>query len=65
MILCGIDIGGTKCALSIGNADDNGNIEILYKEKFATLAPCETLKKFGDILQAFPSYKDVCAIGIS
>ena len=45
MLLCGIDIGGTKCAISIGKADENGNIEILYKEKFETLPPCETLQK--------------------
>lgn len=65
MILCGIDIGGTKCALSIGKADENGNIEILYKEKFETLPPNETLKKFGDILEnQLETYK-VEAIGIS
>ena len=65
MLLCGIDIGGTKCALSIGNADDKGNIEILYKEKFATLAPCETLEKFGDILDEQMKKYKAEAIGIS
>ena len=65
MLLCGIDIGGTKCALSIGSADADGNIEILYKEKFSTLPPCETLQKFGDILdEQMKTYK-VQAIGIS
>lgn len=65
MLLCGIDIGGTKCALSIGHADDKGNIEILYKEKFATLPPCETLSKFGDILHEQMKTYEVEAIGIS
>lgn len=65
MILCGIDIGGTKCAISIGKADENGNIEILYKEKFETLPPCETLQKFGDLLENQLEIYKVEAIGIS
>lgn len=65
MLLCGIDIGGTKCALSIGKADDKGNIEILYKEKFATLPPYETLSKFGDILEGQMKTYKIDGIGIS
>lgn len=65
MLLCGIDIGGTKCALSIGNADGKGNVEILYKEKFATLTPFETLEKFAEILENQIKDKTVDAIGIS
>ena len=65
MLLCGIDIGGTKCALSIGNADDSGNVEILYKEKFATLPPYETLGKFAEILENQIKDKTIDAIGIS
>lgn len=33
--LAGIDIGGTKCAVSIGR-QENGTVEICYKEKFPT-----------------------------
>lgn len=51
MLLCGIDIGGTKCALSLGNADENGNIEITFKEKFDTMTPDETLGQFSRILE--------------
>ena len=65
MLLCGIDIGGTKCALSIGNADANGNVEILYKEKFETLPPTQTLEKFSEILENCIKDKTVDAIGIS
>ncbi len=65
MLLCGIDIGGTKCALSIGKADDKGNIEILYKEKFETLPPYETLQKYSDLLSVQLRTYKVEAIGIS
>ncbi|HZG86326.1 ROK family protein [Paenibacillus sp.] len=36
MILAGIDIGGTKCAVSLGRAG-NGHITLLSKKKFKTL----------------------------
>ena len=31
MKLIGIDIGGTKCAVSLGCADGQGNVQVLYK----------------------------------
>ena len=31
MNLIGIDIGGTKCAVSLGTSDGNGNVQVLYK----------------------------------
>ena len=65
MLLCGMDIGGTKCALSLGNADDKGNVEITFKEKFATLPPYETLEKFAEILESQGIKKKPDAIGIS
>ena len=65
MYLAGIDIGGTKCALSIGKADSNGNVEILYKEKFATLSPYESLEKFAEILENQMTENKIEAIGIS
>ena len=33
--LVGLDIGGTKCAVTLG-AEKDGEIEILTKKKFAT-----------------------------
>lgn len=66
--LAGIDIGGTKCAVTIGRADGK-SIEILYKEKFATpKEPGETVAQLTATLkrmvdehpQAVPA-----AVGIS
>lgn len=34
-ILAGADIGGTKCAVSVGG-EENGELKILFKEKFPT-----------------------------
>ena len=31
MNLIGIDIGGTKCAVSLGCSDGNGTVQILHK----------------------------------
>ena len=65
MLFCGIDIGGTKCAVSLGQMKDDGDFEILEKEKFATLAPYETLDKFAEILQRLLNGRKLNAIGIS
>lgn len=65
MLFCGIDIGGTKCALSLGEIKDDGDFEILEKEKFPTLAPYETLEKFAQILERLIDGRQLCAIGIS
>ena len=37
MIFAGIDIGGTKCAACIGKETENGELQILSKEKFDTI----------------------------
>ena len=65
MLFCGIDIGGTKCAVSLGQMKDDGDFEILEKEKFATLSPYETLDKFAEILQRLLNGRKLNAIGIS
>ena len=65
MLFCGIDIGGTKCAVSLGQMKDDGDFEILEKEKFATLSPYETLDKFAEILQRLLNGRNLNAIGIS
>lgn len=57
-MLCGIDIGGTKCAVIKG--DSNGNI--IKKIKFKTTDLNETL---NNILKAAEEIKDFDAIGIS
>ena len=49
--LAGIDIGGTKCAVTVGKETGTG-IEILYKEKFPTPdAPEEAVEKLVSVLR--------------
>lgn len=49
--LAGIDIGGTKCAVTIGR-EDGSEIRILYKEKFPTpKEPKEAVQKLVDVLR--------------
>ena len=66
--LAGIDIGGTKCAVSIGRQEKD-QVEILWKEKFPTPKdPEKAVEKLVDVLEelvrahpeAFPA-----AVGIS
>lgn len=66
--LAGIDIGGTKCAVTIGKEEEK-NISILYKEKFPTpKTPEEAMKKLVDTLrqmcEAHPEVS-LAAVGIS
>lgn len=66
--IAGIDIGGTKCAVSIGRLQDE-EIEILYKEKFPTPArPEEAVWALTDTLKRMlKAHREVelAAIGIS
>lgn len=49
--LAGIDIGGTKCAVSIGR-QEGGSVEICYKEKFPTPSdPHEAVAKLVETLE--------------
>lgn len=66
--LAGIDIGGTKCAVTIGKAEGE-NIEVLYKEKFPTpKEPLDAVAKLVDTLkgmvEAHPEVT-LSAIGVS
>ena len=63
----GIDIGGTKCAVSIGKAND-GNVEILAKKKITTPKdPKEAVSAMVGILKELVDDTGVTlnAIGIS
>lgn len=66
--LAGIDIGGTKCAVSIGKQEKD-HITILWKVKFPTPdSPEEALKKMGDALaELLSQHPEVAldAVGIS
>lgn len=67
--LAGIDIGGTKCAVSIGKTTGTDRIEICYKEKFLTPdSPLEAVKRMTEILAAMvDAHEEIVleAIGIS
>ncbi len=56
--ILGFDIGGTKCAVSVGEVD-NGNIKILKRQEVpTTFNPIETLEMFRPfILDAIKTYK--------
>lgn len=67
--LAGIDIGGTKCAVSIGKTTGADGIEICYKEKFPTPdSPSEAVKRMTETLAAMvDAHEEIVleAIGIS
>lgn len=66
MYYIGIDIGGTKCAVSLGESDGN-DINIIAKSKFDTIpnAPYETLEKFTESVDRLTSEYKIKSIGIS
>lgn len=61
----GLDVGGTKCAATIGKVTDK--IEIIAKEKFATagLTYTEVLEKFADFIERKRAEYEIAGIGIS
>ena len=62
--LVGIDIGGTKCALSFGLVGEDGSIAIAHREEFPTKgAPMEILEEFARRIEK-SEFKG-SAIGIS
>ena len=65
MLFCGIDIGGTKCAVSIGQLLEDGSFEILEKEKFPTMSPNETLEEFARLTEKLVAGRTLSGIGIS
>ena len=60
----GIDVGGTKCAVIVGEYED-GRLKIISRTAFATDVneePCSVIEKFSEIIS---KEKDFKAIGIS
>ena len=67
--LIGIDIGGTKCAISYGTYDEE-NIQLIAKEKIKTGTPQETLANLKELIDQVLSNNnlqpsDISAMGIS
>ena len=72
MYYIGIDIGGTKCAVSLGEGAGDGNISIIDKVKFPTAGktPSEVLDMFFSECERIVSahgiaFSDVGGIGVS
>lgn len=66
--LAGVDIGGTKCAVTIGK-EEGTEVKLLYKEKFPTQGePEEVVKKLVDTLEKMVSEHPeitLSAVGVS
>lgn len=66
--LAGVDIGGTKCAVCIGQADENG-IQVIGKRRFPTpgtpAAALDAIESSLDSLLSELSHPKLQAIGIS
>lgn len=68
MLLGGVDIGGTKCAVSLGVLSPNGTISVLEKCKFPTKDPKNTLLEIENALARLLKYRPnqhLKALGIS
>ncbi len=67
MYYVGLDIGGTKCAATIGKASGDDLPEILKKEQFPTAGrtPSEVLAAFSDFIGAAKDEYAIAGIGIS
>ncbi len=65
MYCIGLDIGGTKCAATLGKLSDG--IEIIDKERFATagLTPTEVLEHFASFIADKTAEYEISGIGIS
>ena len=62
----GLDIGGTKCAVSVGNVTDT-DITILHREEFPTAGKSwqEVLAIYVDKIQALSETYEIDNIGVS
>lgn len=64
MYCIGFDIGGTKCAVSLGKIE-NGKITLLEREEVPTTLPKETMDKLADFVLKFQNAYPIKSAGIS
>lgn len=64
MYYIGFDIGGTKCAVSLGEIAD-GNITVLGREETPTTTPEATLETLAATVARFRKEKEIISAGIS
>ena len=60
----GVDIGGTKCAVTLAHIDD-GNLEFLEKDYYPTEGYEKTISRIEQSVDRFKSQKIINAIGVS
>lgn len=67
MYLIGLDIGGTKCAVTLGFGESDAKPQILSREEFATsgLTWQEVLKNFSKAIERLRADHAIASIGIS
>ncbi|MBQ7642501.1 MAG: ROK family protein, partial [Clostridia bacterium] len=63
--IIGYDVGGTKCAVSLGKVEDGRIVLLGRKETPTTKNPDETLSALEEKTREFLSLQDISAIGIS
>ncbi len=64
MYYIGFDIGGTKCAVSLGAIKD-GNITVLDREETPTTTPEATLETLASAVARFQAENEIAGAGIS
>ena len=65
MQIAGLDIGGTKCAVLMGQIQEDGELRMIRKEIFTTEAAGQSLETIYGILDPWMSTYHPEAIGIS
>ena len=64
MYCIGFDIGGTKCAVSLGALKEN-EIKVLEREEVSTSSPLKTMEQLSKYVEQFKQEKEVVSAGIS
>lgn len=64
MYCIGFDIGGTKCAVSLGELKEN-EIKVLEREEVPTSSPLETMEHLSKYVEQFKQEKEIVSAGIS
>ena len=65
MYIAGLDIGGTKCAVLIGETREDGTLDIVRKEAFATMDADSSLSRVFGILDEWMVRFRPASVGIS
>ena len=64
MYCIGFDIGGTKCAVSLGELKEN-EIKVLEREEVSTSSPLKTMEQLSKYVEQFKQEKEIVSAGIS